>query len=315
VPEPYTHKVLCLLVLLLGWIVNKSFQDIQRETILAVMNYNGGEANADPTHGIGHLLGSGFISGIIVTGVLNPWDRALYLSIIHGRPFLRMNNFTRPYQGLYQTLLARSISSGLYFPLEQLTRQSLNHFDISQNTKNTIGGGLVGLFTAVIINPFNFIKYQGWTSSDPASFLRSYRTIRKDMGRLGFYRGCFSALLRDMIFGATFSGLRNQKMPGNDKKVARFSVNATSCFLATVLSAPLNYSRNMQYASSTTERCLSTVEILLKLRNKICSEEPTLFRRLQSIQTHLRIGWGTARVSIGMALTELIYSLLCEGRV
>jgi len=314
--EPSTYKLRCHLVLRPAWInLYNSFKDIQLEICFVVMNHIAQKSNADPTHRIGHLLGSGFISGLIVTGLLNPWDRGLYLSIVHARPFLRKNNFTRPYQGLLQTLLARSISSGMYFPLEQLTRQSLDHFAISQNAKNTIGGALVGLFTSVLINPFTFIKYQGWTSSESASFLRSYRTIRNDTGRLGFYRGCFSAILRDMIFGATFSGLRNQKMPGKDEKVARFLVNAASCFVATALSAPLNYSRNMQYASSTTKSCPSTIEILLNLKNKICLEEATLFRRLQSVQAHLRIGWGTGRVSIGMALTELIYSLLCEDRV
>ena len=33
-----------------------------------IMSYGAGGANANPAHRIGHLLGSGFISGIIVTG-------------------------------------------------------------------------------------------------------------------------------------------------------------------------------------------------------------------------------------------------------
>jgi len=139
--------------------------------------------------------------------------------------------------------------------------------------------------------------------------------ISKNAGPLGFYRGCYSALLRDMIFGATFSGLRNQNMPSSDEKVARFLVNAASCFVATALSSPLNYSRNFQYASCTKNDCPSILTILRALKSKVYLEQKTVGKRLQSLQNHLRLGWGTARVAIGMSLTELMYSVLSENRV
>ena len=48
------------------------------------------------------ILASGFTSGLIVTGVLNPYDRALYLSIINQRSFLDARNWRMPFQGLGQ---------------------------------------------------------------------------------------------------------------------------------------------------------------------------------------------------------------------
>lgn len=132
---------------------------------------------------------------------------------------------------------------------------------------------------------------------------------------MGFSRGCYAALLRDMIFGASFSGLRNQNMPPNDETVARFLVNAMSCLVATCLSSPMNYSRNMQYAFSTEKECPSILTILQNLKTKVYLEQLTFGKRLQSLQRHLRLGWGTTRVAIGMSLTELMYSLLVENSV
>jgi len=146
--------------------------------------------------------------------------------------------------------------------------------------------------------------------------MESWRNIHRNAGVLGFSRGCSSALLRDMIFGATFSGLRNQRKLSNDEKLTRLSVNALSCFVATTLSSPLNYSRNVQYATSSNKECPSILVILKDLRAKVYSEQKTsIIKRLQSFQSHLRLGWGTARVAVGMSLIELLYSMLNEFHV
>ena len=61
---------------------------------------------------------SGFSSGLIVAFALNPWDKALYLSVINQRSFLDFKNFHQPFQGVTQSLFQRAVSHGLYFPLE-----------------------------------------------------------------------------------------------------------------------------------------------------------------------------------------------------
>lgn len=62
-------------------------------------------------------LAGGLISGSIIAVAFNPWDRALYLSMLHNRPFLTAANFQHPYQGFLQVLFHRTFSSGIYFPL------------------------------------------------------------------------------------------------------------------------------------------------------------------------------------------------------
>ena len=61
-------------------------------------------------------LSSGFTIGLVVTFALNPWDKAIYLSVTENRRFLHIDNFRYPYQGVGQSLIQRSISRGLYFP-------------------------------------------------------------------------------------------------------------------------------------------------------------------------------------------------------
>ena len=44
------------------------------------------------------------MSGTTQAAVFNPWDRALYLAVLHKRPFCRWANFDKPFQGFGQVL-------------------------------------------------------------------------------------------------------------------------------------------------------------------------------------------------------------------
>lgn len=72
-------------------------------------------------------LCGGISIGMFVALLLNPWDRALYCSVTNVRPFIDWRNFSRPFEGVGQSLFQRSISHGLYFPLEKWCMQTANH--------------------------------------------------------------------------------------------------------------------------------------------------------------------------------------------
>lgn len=55
-------------------------------------------------------------AGAVTTLGLNPYDRALYLSVVNRRPFLIAANFKRPYMGIGQTLVQRALSTGPKLP-------------------------------------------------------------------------------------------------------------------------------------------------------------------------------------------------------
>ena len=55
----------------------------------------------------------GLAAGVTQAGLLNPYDRALYLSVKNKVPFLSSANFRSPYQGFFQSIGGRALSSGL----------------------------------------------------------------------------------------------------------------------------------------------------------------------------------------------------------
>ncbi|XP_026192677.1 uncharacterized protein LOC34623181 [Cyclospora cayetanensis] len=58
------------------------------------------------------------VTGFVTAAVFNPWDKALYLSVKEGRPFLAPINWHLPFRGFLRAFVARTLSTGLYFPLE-----------------------------------------------------------------------------------------------------------------------------------------------------------------------------------------------------
>ena len=57
------------------------------------------------------LIGAGFAAGVAITGLLNPVDRALFLSVSKRRPFLDRCNWRQPFQGLGQSIVGRAVST------------------------------------------------------------------------------------------------------------------------------------------------------------------------------------------------------------
>lgn len=105
------------------------------------------------------LMNCGFTSGLLQAFIFNPWDRALYLSVKYERPFLRMDNFQNPMAGVFQTVLQRAISAGLYFPLEELSVELLEAITGNYNSLTIFTAGtLAGVANGVIMNPFTRVK-------------------------------------------------------------------------------------------------------------------------------------------------------------
>ncbi len=104
----------------------------------------------------------GFAAGILQAGIFNPWDRALYLSVKNHCPFLLKENFLSPFSGLVQTLFHRSISSSLYFPLEDIILTYLNeNFGAKSGHEMWMAfvtGTLAGAANGLILNPLSAVK-------------------------------------------------------------------------------------------------------------------------------------------------------------
>ena len=108
------------------------------------------------------LLNCGFTAGLLQAAVFNPWDRALYLSVLTHRKFLHRENFREPMRGVLQTIVQKAISGGLYFPLEEIFSSYIREYlDTNYKSKYTsifLGGMLAGAVNGILLNPFSRIK-------------------------------------------------------------------------------------------------------------------------------------------------------------
>jgi hypothetical protein len=301
----------------------------------------------------------GLLAGVAQAGLFNPYDRALYLSVRDERPFLHAGNWTHPYLGFVQSLNTRALAGGLYFPLEHLALQLVppqQHF---------AAGMIAGTINALLLNPLTAVKYQTWGRTEN----RGVWTEALCMARAGswrpFVKGLGPTILRDTAFGGTYTVLRlhivQQQQQHNDhngddhqqggrRQVNTAAANFVAAALATVVSGPFNYVRNVQYGTPSGERAPTVPQVLIGLFRETMAvgqqvvavvempqssgqsstgsstsgggamrmppQQPRLLLllRLHFVQTKLRIGWGTARVAMGMSFSHAVYDWL-HGRM
>ncbi|MBA4697279.1 MAG: hypothetical protein H2069_07825 [Legionella sp.] len=261
-------------------------------------------------------IASGLIAGVLCSGLFNPWDRALYLSVKNNRPFLSLDNFKSPYQGLSQAMVQRAFLSGIYFTIQgELNAYVLPLFKdqakMSDGTARFYTGMLNGIFSGVLTNPISAIKYQTWGQED-ASFISSVKEMWRLGGMRPFLKGSLPTMTRDMVFGSTYELMRHFKkttpqtqdaQQPNKRSYAEFAYNAGAAALATIVSSPFNYVRNVVYATPPNIKPPSIYQALSHLHSE-SKQQDNYLKQLSFFQRQLRIGWGTARVAAGMAVGQ-----------
>lgn len=283
------------------------------------------------------LFKCGLVSGLVQAAVFNPWDRALYLSIKENRIFLHLENFRNPFSGLLQTLFQRACSAGLYFPLEDIFMTVLlenpTSSTLNSNILSFIAGNTAGALNGLVLNPLAAVKvcYPKWCETRQFILTLNYQyhtwgieecfrehffaTARKMYSQGGirpFVAGTVATVSRDMTFGGCFALLRHSAQTPDDTKTKKVVINIFAGFMATLLSSPMNYVRNIHYATPPSECHQSALTILCQLW-KMSSQETSFFSRLVYLQHKLRVGWGTARVACGMALGAHIYDICSKS--
>ena len=258
------------------------------------------------------LIASGFAAGVVVTGLLNPVDRALFLSISKQRPFLHRRNWRYPLQGVTQSMVGRAVSSGLWFPLERLFRESSACTKITEYSSTlafALAGQIAGGVNALLLSPFAFIKYQTWGLPDEKrGFTRTARKIYRTAGTKIFFRGLPATVARDVLFGGCFSLLRRVFF---ERGVPHYCGDFIAAGAATIIGAPINYARNIQFGAPWTDPTPRTIVIFQKLW-KQAHRQPGALAQLGFLWRRMNIGWGTLRVAGGMALTSHIFGALVQ---
>lgn len=258
---------------------------------------------------------SGLAAGIAQAGLFNPVDRALYLSVKNQIPFLSKQNFQSPYQGFFQSVGHRALSGGLYYPLEHffislLPPEAAMDAGASGALYNFAAGTAAGSVNAVICNPISAVKYKTWGRDISQGMLKESREMLRKGGVRPFCNGLIPTIIRDLVFGGTYTFLRfelqyRMQLGSEYQWVANF----TAAAVATIFSGPFNLARNIQFSTGSRHVADSMTVVLANFTQEVTGQR-TWYRKLRHIQNRLRIGWGTARVALGMSFGHFVYDRL-----
>ena len=119
---------------------------------------------------------------------------------------------------------------------------------------NTLAGMAAGTVNGALMSPLALLKYQLWGHPDQNRSLwrQACSNYNSHGGLRTFFRGAPATCIRDMVFGATFSTLR-QRDPESAIGGSIFVTNTIAAAVATVISGPFNFFRNIQFG--VTPRC------------------------------------------------------------
>lgn len=257
---------------------------------------------------------SGITVGTIGAGLFNPWDRALYLSVIENRSFFHRLNWTAPFQGFWQSVWAKTLSGGLYFTLQAQMRSRFENLWEHKGTENFCVGVTAGLLNGAMLNQLATVKYYAWRRNE-MHFWKSVLRMYNKGGVGPFFKGIRMTAARDVVFGCSYEVIRGlgrdyvtrKKWTENDSSSPLFFwADMTAAGFATVFSGPFNYVRSMQFASRS-EHPQPSMKASLGLLWKEIANEPTALAKIHRLQHTLRIGWGTARVAVGMAVSQQLF--------
>ncbi|KAG5179685.1 hypothetical protein JKP88DRAFT_200939 [Tribonema minus] len=195
-----------------------------------------------------------------------------------------------------------------------------------------LAGSCAGAINAIFMNPATAAKYALWSSNPTMRYRQVVARMWRD-GRLApFLKGVSATLARDMVFGGAFALLR-YKLPallgydaaspaasdaqrntssggGGGGRRSAFVTDLIAASAATMLSSPFNYVRNIKYGLPASAPPARDAEILSHLATKIMRRRSGLLPALSLVQQRLRLGWGTLRAGLGMAVGARLYAAL-----
>ena len=112
----------------------------------------------------------------------------------------------------WQALVHRTISGGLYFPLNDLLREPYSRLiqpqtDFETLKVHTLAGNTAGALNGLILNPLTAVKYQCW-GHEKSSFWDTAARMARKGGASPFLNGIVPTVARDAIFGGFFAGIK-----------------------------------------------------------------------------------------------------------
>lgn len=223
---------------------------------------------------------AGLLTGISNTIIFNPYDKALYMQVKNNTTFFNKNNWIQPYTGISQSLIHRTISYGLYFPIYDFYKRNTTF----TNYKIILDSVLTGCTTSILINPINIIKYNKWNN------------ISTKYNLFILTKGIKYTILRDSIFTLNYNYL-NQKYNKNKNILLDIILGCIS----TLCVSPINYCRNIVFSS---QQKIYLKNIINNIRYEKISD--IIFNKFN-------IGYGTIRIGLGISISKFMYENLLNN--
>lgn len=266
-------------------------------------------------------IASGFFTGLTCAGLFNPWDKALFLSVKHRRPFLSRANFSSPYQSFLPTMAQRALQDGNYFIFQGQLRSHLYpylryHLGANEYLAQFCIGMLAGSFSGITTNSISAIKYHTW-GQEGRSFITSAREMWQQGGLQPFLKGTVATMSRDATFGSTYEVLRtmlNKSLVQHKNQTSSTTVaylvpmcNLIAAGVATIIARPFAYARAIQYATSPNVKSASIRKALVDVWQESKKYRHQSFGRIRFFQQQFTVGWGAARSTVGMAAGQQLF--------
>lgn len=256
---------------------------------------------------------SAITAGTLCSIAFNPWDRALHLSIKYDRKFLSADNFKNPYQGFKQVAFHRTFVNGFYNFLQSQVRPHIyaalhDQLKFSEFSAQFCVGMASGAIYALVAHPLATIKYYTWGNNN-RNFFSSTAEMWKHGGVKSFKNGAPVTIARDMAYGSTYEILRHlfrAKFTTKHDKFQQFLCDASASGMAAIAASPLNYVRSKQLGTDAGKKA-PTIRQALKQVWQESKAHKSVISWLRFYQLRFGIGWGTARVAVGMGASQLTF--------
>ena len=168
-------------------------------------------------------------------------------------------------------------------------------------------GTAAGSVNAIICNPISAVKYKTWGRDVSRGMVKEALDMLRIGGLRPFCNGLIPTVARDLVFGGTYTFLRIELQYRLQLGMEyQYVANFIAATFATILSGPLNLARNIQYATSSRQVADSVRVVLAQFADEVF-QRPSWYEKSRLVQNRLRIGWGTARVALGMTFGHYVY--------
>lgn len=250
---------------------------------------------------------SGVATGMVSSVVFHPFDKVLYQMNRANETtkvsILTTRLWTSPFQGVSQTTYGRLIGYGLNLPLYDFYKSLFLPYTSHASICSAI---VTSLNTAALTHWVSIIKIWQFNNNISGPALQHAQRMKAQYGVSIFFRGMPYTCLRDSLFAGIFFPLSEKYNPNKD-----FDKDMVIATLASAIGAPVNYARN-EIFFNLTQKPRSLRSLLQKLGNEL-SEKKTLSSKVNHLLfTRFCLGFGTARVGIGMAFARTTYEYIQE---